>query len=381
MKLTNLEATRYRSLKHVDVSLASMNVLIGANASGKSNVLDALRFLAEGVRAKEFWFAVAARGGLSHLAWKDGIPDPIKLTATFVDDDGCRYSWAVDLIPEMQRFGLHEQMFKFDREGSSTHIMESQGGKVWWWSAQAKNNRVSLKLSSASCALAAAGADESFPARRVAEFVERWGFFDPSPPLLRRAAETTAGDRLDTHGGNLAARLYAIRNSHNGERILTRIVTATRHILGVPESIDPRVDEYDGEVYFLLKESGLVDSILQSGVSSGTLRMLAFMTALFGETDSSLVGIEEPENHVHPSALKGLAEYLREASERVQIIVTTHSPILLDCLPTPEEVAIVRRTADGTSIVREENPQGVRRALEESGFSLGELHESMGFGT
>lgn len=63
MKLTNLKASRYRSLKDVDISLASMNVLIGTNASGKSNVLDALRFLSEGVRAKDFLESVSGRGG------------------------------------------------------------------------------------------------------------------------------------------------------------------------------------------------------------------------------------------------------------------------------------------------------------------------------
>lgn len=382
MKLTNLRASRYRSLKDVDISLGSMNVLIGTNASGKSNVLDALRFLSEGVRAKDFLESVSSRGGWKELAWNGHKSfDSIRLETTFVDDDETRYSWVVTLDFVPFSFFLDEAMYTYTDTNSPVPILEFRKGKGWWSSKQAKNERVNLSLNLGACALAFASADESFPARRVAEFIARWGFFDPSPPLLRGAAYPIDADRLDPHGANLAARLYVIKNAPNGTDTLDRIVTATRHVLGVPESIEVKIGEYDRAAFFFQHEVGLLQPVHQSGISSGTLRMLAFMTALFGETDTSLVGIEEPENHVHPSALKGLAVYLREASERVQIIVTTHSPILLDCLPNPEEVAIVRRTADGTSVAREKNPEGVRKALEESGFSLGEFHESMGFGT
>ena len=151
-------------------------------------------------------------------------------------------------------------------------------------------------------------------------------------------------------------------------------------MLGVPDEITIRRSEFDGRVYFLQSESGLQYNVHQIGASSGTLRMLALMTALFGETNTSLVGVEEPENHVHPAALKAFAEYLRDASERAQIIVTTHSPLLLDCLPKPKEIAIVRRTADGTRIEREKNPEAVDQALEASGFGLGEFYETKGFG-
>jgi len=109
--------------------------------------------------------------------------------------------------------------------------------------------------------------------------------------------------------------------------------------------------------------------------------MLALMTALFGEAGSNLIGIEEPENHVHPTALKGFAEYLLKAKDRVQILVTTHSPLLLDFLDKPEAVYVVRHTDQaGTLVSRESNAQAVRKALEESGFSLGEFYQTKGFG-
>jgi predicted ATPase len=117
------------------------------------------------------------------------------------------------------------------------------------------------------------------------------------------------------------------------------------------------------------------------GVSSGTLRVLALMTALFGETASNLIGIEEPENYVHPTALAALAEYLKKAQDRVQILVTTHSPLLLNFLNAPEAVCVVRYDDQrGTQVTRESKPDAVRNALEASGFGLGEFYETRGFG-
>jgi predicted ATPase len=228
--------------------------------------------------------------------------------------------------------------------------------------------------------LAAAAVDESFPARDVAEFVSRWGFFDPSPFLLRRGWTGLDATRFDPYGRNLAERLFALQDSSPGA--LKQIVTATQSVLGLPSQIELRESrESEDRVYFVQHEPGLKFPVHQIGASSGTLRMLALMTAIFGETGSNLIGIEEPENHVHPTALKAFAEYLVKARERVQILVTTHSPLLLDFLNDPGAVSIVRHSdQDGTRVSREINAEAVRQALEASGFGLGEFYETKGFG-
>ena len=117
------------------------------------------------------------------------------------------------------------------------------------------------------------------------------------------------------------------------------------------------------------------------GVSSGTLRMLALMTALLAESEVNLIGIEEPENYVHPTALSAFVNYLLSVRERVQFLVTTHSPLLLDYLNEPEAVRVVKRDGKkGTVVLPHRNPAGVRKALESSGFGLGEFYETKGFG-
>jgi predicted ATPase len=380
MKLTHLKASRYRSLNHVEIDLGSLNVLIGVNASGKSNVLDALRFLSEGARGKDFSGSVDGRGGMPHLAWKGEPADEVEIVTRY-EDGPRRFEWTVAL--ELLNYGFRVREKLEDHSGQWPRtLLEAKGGEARWTSAQVKgNDKFKLTLGPTACALIAACADESFPARAVGDFVQRWGFFDPSPPLLRRASDIADAKELNTTGRNLAARLYVLQQGTESERkTFEKIVAATKQILGVPEAIEFRVSDADQRVYFMQKEPSLTYRVHQVGASSGTLRMLALMTALLGEQSTSLVGIEEPENHIHPSALKEFAGYLREASKKVQIVVTTHSPLLLDCLPEPREVAVVRRTDDGTVVEREQNPEAVDKALEASGFGLGEFYETKGFG-
>ena len=121
-------------------------------------------------------------------------------------------------------------------------------------------------------------------------------------------------------GRNLGETLHALPN-HD----LKAVVDATRSVVGLPTDIEPR--ESEDRFYFVQKEPGLQFTVNQMGVSSGTLRVLALMTALYAQPDTTLIGIEEPENYIHPSALQALVQHLRDATGRVQFMVTTHSPV------------------------------------------------------
>ena len=377
MKLLSLKVSHYRSLLDETIDLNDLNLFIGANASGKSTVLDALRFLHEGVQERDFKMPVFSRGGVLHLAWKGEAAQQIELTM-YVDDEGRTYEWAIRLSKEGYEFSVDEHIDKISSSSPPVRLLEAHHGAGWWWSSGAsQGEKVTLKQAATACALAAAAADASFPARGVAEFVSRWGFFDPNPFLLRRDWSGMDSSQFDSYGRNLGERLYVLRES--SPDTFRQIVSATESVLGLPSSIEPR--ESEGRFYFVQEEPGLKYSVHQMGVSSGTLRMLALMTALFGEADTNLIGIEEPENHVHPTALSSFAEYLLRARDRVQILVTTHSPLLLDFLNEPAAVCVVRHTdQQGTKVIRESDADAVRNALVASGFGLGEFYETKGFG-
>lgn len=374
MELLSLKAQRYRSLREETIPLKDINVFIGTNASGKSTILDALRFLHEGVLARDFKEPTFTRGGIIHLAWKGEEANQVDLAVRFEEGEH-QYDWLVRLTREGYEFSVHEEVSELHANLPPTQLLSADRGSGWWWSG--KKQKVQLKQSATVCALSAASADATFPARHIAEFMEGWGFFDPSPFSLRRSWPGLESARLDTYGRNLAERLYAL--SQSSPDIFKQIVSATQSVLGLPTEIEPR--ESEGRYYFAQKEPGLQYPVHQIGSSSGTLRMLALMTALFEEAGSSLVGIEEPENHIHPTALAAFAEYLLKARKRVQILVTTHSPLLLDFLNEPRAVCVVQRNdQEGTRVIREMNPEGIRQALEASGFGLGEFYETKGFG-
>jgi len=375
MKLLSLKAHRYRSVRDETVTLRDLNLFIGTNASGKSTILDALRFLHEAVQERDFKSPVFSRGGIVHLCWKGEEARQIELLVD-LEDDGKTYKWSIRLMKEGYEFSVQEEVSEFRPGAPPSQLLSADKGKGWWWSGE-KGDRVSLAQSPTTCALAAAAADASFPARGIAEFVSRWGFFDPNPFLLRRGSSGLDSTRFDPYGRNLAERLFAL--SKSSPEIFDQIVSATQSVLGLPSKIEPR--DSDNGFYFVQSEPGLQYPVHQMGVSSGTLRMLALMTALFGESGSNLIGIEEPENNVHPTALTSFAEYLLKVRDRVQILVTTHSPLLLDFLNDAEAVCVVRHTdREGTRVTRESDAAAVRQALEASGFGLGEFYETKGFG-
>jgi predicted ATPase len=374
MKLIELKTLRYRSLREQTITFQDLNIFIGANASGKSSILDALRFLHEGVQARDFKDPAYARGGIVHLAWKGEDANQIELRIRLAQDAHI-YEWIVRLTRIEYEFSVNEKVSEVYLDKPPNLLLEADGGKGWWWSGEGR--RVQLQQSATGCALSAASADATFPARHIAQFVSGWGFFDPSPFSLRRGWPGQDSTRLDSYGRNLAERLFALQKS--SPEVFQRIVLATRSVLGLPTEIEPR--ESEGRFYFAQREPGLQYWVHQIGASSGTLRMLALMTAILEESDGNLVGIEEPENHIHPTALAAFAEYLLKARERVQILVTTHSPLFLDFLNDPSMVCLVRRTqANGSEVTRETNVDGIRLALNASGFGLGEFYETKGFG-
>lgn len=375
MKLLNLTVRNYRSLRDASIQLDDLTVFIGANASGKSAILDALRFLSEAAQTRDFRPPVYSRGGILNLAWKGKEADEVELTVVIADGDR-RFTWYVRLIRHQYEFHVNEYLQQGHPGCPETLLLTADSGEGWWRSGK-KGYEVRLKQPTSVCALATAAADASFPAREVAEFIERWGFFDPSPFLLRRDWNLSNSGRFDPYGRNLGETLHALRQS--SPDVLDKIVRATRSVVGLPSKIEPR--ESEERFYFVQHEPGLQFPVNQMGVSSGTLRMLALMTALYGRPEATLIGIEEPENYVHPAALSAFVEHMLDSRDRVQFMVTTHSPLLLNLLNDPAVVSVVSRDElDGTLVKKENNPTGVRNALNASGFGLGEYYESRGFG-
>lgn len=138
-------------------------------------------------------------------------------------------------------------------------------------------------------------------------------------------------------------------------------------------------EQRDGKLLLLIKDAPFDEPILAKFASDGTLKMLAYLVVLHDPSPPPFIGIEEPENYLHPRLLPGLGEECRAAAERSQLLVTTHSPFLLEPM-RPEEVRVLYRDARGcTQVRRTSDIEGIPEFIKE-GALLGQLWMEGHFG-
>ena len=165
-----------------------------------------------------------SRGKMLNLAWKGEEAYQIELVVTLQDGEGL-IVWSVQLTRQGYPFQVAERVERRSAHRPPELLLEADSGVGWWWSDNNKR-RVTMKQSSTSCALAAAAADASFPGRDIADYVRRWGFFDPNPFLLRRDWAGLESGRFDHYGRNLGETLHALYKS--SPEVMERIRVATR---------------------------------------------------------------------------------------------------------------------------------------------------------
>src|SRR5712692_1816220 len=175
MKLKQLIVARYRSLREITLPIKDFNVLIGANAAGKSAILDALRFLREGIHEGDFTSPVRRRGNMVHLAWKGEPAYQITLETRFSGEGESELSWLV----KFEKIGydfvvVEEHVHRRTSPGRPPEeLLRVNEGQGSWWSGN-KQEGVPVKVAATACTLAAAAADDSSPAREIADVVKRW---------------------------------------------------------------------------------------------------------------------------------------------------------------------------------------------------------------
>ena len=197
-----------------------------------------------------------------------------------------------------------------------------------------------------------------------------------SPDALREPRRPEEPDQLREDGRNLASVLRQIKGSRDMEEVkwaMSRVA---------PGLSDVQIQQSGGYLIVKLKrqdENGAAGPTLDlSQESDGTVRMLGLLTALYQEDPPPLIAIEEPELYVHPGALPVLADCLFEVSHRTQVLVTTHSPDLIDLIDRLS-VDCLRAVAleDGCTRV---GPVSERQAesVKDGLFTAGELHSMEG---
>lgn len=368
------------------VPLRPLNVLIGPNGSGKSNFIEAIGLLK--ASPKDLASPIRDGGGPCEWIWK-GNQDAVGIAvvdAIIEERSTCFLSvlhHCLEFAGLGQSFELASERLEVTKEvnepvyvGRNRHVFSYDAGYSSPESSAfltTKEGRIKLEptdFDSSKSILAQRKDPQRFPEiTNLSELYERiqiyreWSFGRYTAPRLPQQT-TQRNDRLSEDFSNLGMMLNRLR----------RVSETKRQLLEGLNQLYPNIDDFDVSV-----EGGTVQVFFQEGsftipatrLSDGTLRYLCLLVILLQPSPPPLVCIEEPELGLHPDVLPGLANLLREASQRMQLVVTTHSDILVDALSeTPEDIVICEKQ-DGQTTMRRLDRDALSVWLEK--YTLGEL--------
>ncbi len=348
-RIEYLKVRNFRALRDVEFKdLTPLTVLLGPNGSGKSTVFDVFAFLAEcfemGLRR-----AWDKRGRAKELKTR-GSDGPVVVEIKYREPGYpmITYHLAVDerggtpiVVEEWLRWkrGSHGQPFRFldYHEGIGRAISGEQPDE--------QDRRIETPLKSPDLlAVNALGQFAEHP--RVAalrDFITGWYVSYLSADSARGQPEAGPQDRLTKTGDNLANVIQYLAEQHSDR--LERIFEVLRRRV-------PRIERVladtmpDGRLLLQIKDAPFSHPVLARFASDGTLKMLAYLVLLYDPAPPPFIGIEEPENFLHPRLLPELAEECRAAITSTQLLVTTHSPFFLNAL-RPQEVRVLWRDDQG----------------------------------
>jgi predicted ATPase len=374
-RIEYLKVQNFRALRELEFKdLTPLTVLLGPNGSGKSTVFDVFAFLAEcfelGLRrawdkrgrAKE----LKTRGGDGPVTIEIKYREPgfPLITYHLAVDEGASGPMVVEEWLRWKR-GSHGQPFRF------LDYHEGKGKAVSGEKPDEQDRRIDVPLKSADLlAVNALGQFAEHP--RVAalrDFITGWYVSYLSADSARGQPEAGPQERMTRTGDNLANVIQYLAEQH-GDRL--------EQIFDVLRRRVPRIERVlaetmpDGRLLLQIKDAPFSHPVLAKFASDGTLKMLAYLVLLYDPMPPPFIGIEEPENFLHPRLLPELAEECRGASARTQLLVTTHSPFFVNAL-RPKEVRVLWRDESGyTQTERAADLQGVNEFVEQGGL-LGQL--------
>jgi predicted ATPase len=366
----------YRALRAVELKeLTPLTVLLGPNGSGKSTVFDVFNFLSEcfqfGLRhawdrrgrAKELKTRGQTGPVIIELKYREQPDRPI-ITYHLAIDEGSRGPFVAEEWLQWRR-SQWGRPFRF------LEYKEGIGKAISGDMPDEQDRRIDTPLKSSDLiAVNALGQFAEHP--RVAalrEFITDWYVSYLSIEDTRGQPEAGPQERLSKTGDNLPNVIQYLKERHSGQLdhifdILRQRVPKLERILAEPMP--------DGRLLLQIKDAPFEQPILSRFASDGTLKMLAYLIVLHDPEPPQFIGIEEPENFLHPRLLPELGEECRKATEHSQLLVTTHSPFFLNAA-RPEEVRVLYRDEQGhTQAVRAADIEGVAEFVD-TGASMGHL--------
>ena len=356
------------------VSMRPLNVIIGTNGAGKSNFIEAVDLLRSA--PDQFLRPIREGGGIQDWLWKGAKQTPeASINAVFGYQPNLRY--VLSFTSAGQRFEITGEQIENETasEGNERPYFyyHFNGGQPV---LNIKNERYTLQRESVDfekSILSQRRDPEHYPeitwlanTLGTIRLYREWSFGRDTPPRMVQKTDMP-NDFLECRCGNLGLVLNSLRHDLDVKK---RILEALRILSGSHEDFDVRIE--GGTVQVFLQEGRFM--IPATRLSDGTLRYLCLLAILCHPRPPPLVCIEEPELGLHPDILPAMADLLKEASERCQLIVTTHSDILVDAMTDDPESVLVCEKDEGGTVLRRLDAEQLRPWLEK--YRLGQLWTS-----
>lgn len=324
--LTRVVLRNYRSIGYCDVRLGPLTYLVGANGSGKSNFLDALHLVKDAL-AGSLDNALNERGGLNEVRRRSsGHPTHFGVRLEFTLKSGSSGHYAFNIGALAGRgYEVQSEQCVISGIGRGTFYKIERGV------LQQSSEPTFPSVTADRLALAALSGLTAF--RPVFDALTAMGFYNLNPKVMRELQKPQEGRLLKPAGENIASVIGHLERvapeqlnivQEYLQTVVPMVHGVERKQIGPMETLEFRQDMLGAKHPW---------RFLAQNMSDGTLRALAILAALFqGNRDyaPTLVGIEEPETALHPAASTALREALNRASSKTQVIVTSHSPDLLD---------------------------------------------------
>ncbi|MEV6907617.1 AAA family ATPase [Amycolatopsis sp. NPDC051071] len=371
--IERLHIRNYRVLKDVTFEkLTPLTVLFGPNGSGKSTVFDVFAFLHEAfsTNLRRAW---DARNRIAEIRSR-GAEGPVQFELKYRDPDSGRlitYVLAIDeeagspvVVSELLKWTTNPA------QGRPREILNFSRGEGAVYDERANEKLIETLDSPDLLAVSSLGQLSRYPqVAALRRFITGWYLSYLNIDHVRQQPMSGPQERLSATGDNLANVIQYL-----GDRHQDRLATIF-DVLGQRVPSLERVDSEqmpDGRLLLRLKDRPFDTPVLARFISDGTLKLLAYLTVLFDPAPAPIIGIEEPENQLHPKLLYPLAEEVRGASARSQLLVTTHSPYFADAL-YPDEMWALYRDEDGFTRCARASKNKRLMAMVDAGGMLGNL--------
>ncbi len=363
--ITEVRLKNYRSFEETTVTLEPLTVLVGRNGAGKSNFVKSLKLMKD-TMTYGLDVAMLRQGGLAAFRrWQKLGQSPFDVGIGLhikTSELEAEYEFVLGSGENL----VKSEMCTVQQEGFSDRfeIRAVDGRREW----QKSPRNISAPPMSKSLMLPLLGGSPGFEA--VYKILSGMSFYTILPNLLQDPQKPLDDYPLDEEGRNLASVLRKFDTNQRQE-----LNEALFRIIGDIERYMVQKSGNRLAVHLYHRAAGDEPDFELSQESDGTLRVLAILTALFQQPPRPLIVLEEPEMTIHPGAMGVLWEEIRSASQRSQIIVTTHSPDLLDMC----NVNQIRVLEKENGVTRVGSVAAEQKAIVQSKlFAPGELLRAQG---